>query len=103
MVLSRRLKYIVRILVWGFIGFHIGLLILLNIPSVQGKLASLVSTELGKVLNTEVSVTGLINVSYYKLPKNYRDTTECHDFWELVYVDKGEIIVTVDDESFALS
>ena len=56
MVLSRRVKYIVRILVWGFIGFHIGLLILLNIPSVQGKLASLVSTELGKILNTEVSV-----------------------------------------------
>jgi len=56
MVLSRRLKYIVRILVWGFIGIHIGMLVLLNIPSVQGKLAATVSTELRKLLGAEVSV-----------------------------------------------
>ena len=56
MVLSRRLKYIVRILVWSIIGFHIGLAVLLNIPSVQGKLASLATSELRKILNTEVSV-----------------------------------------------
>ena len=65
MVLSRRLKYIVRILVWSFIGIHIGLIVLLNIPSVQGKLATLVSTELGRLLHTEVSVgrieLGLLN------------------------------------------
>jgi len=56
MVLSRRLKYVVRILVWGILGFHIGLYILLNIPVVQGKMASIISTELRKILNTEVSV-----------------------------------------------
>ncbi|MBQ3608543.1 MAG: translocation/assembly module TamB domain-containing protein [Bacteroidaceae bacterium] len=65
MVLSRRLKYIVRILVWSFIGIHIGLIVLLNIPSVQGKLATLVSTELGRLLHTEVAVgrieLGLLN------------------------------------------
>ena len=65
MVLSRRLKYIVRILVWGLIGIHIGILVLLNMPSVQNKLASMVSSELGKLLNTEVSVghieLGLLN------------------------------------------
>ena len=65
MVLSRRLKYIVRILVWSFIGIHIGLIVLLNIPSVQGKLAALVSTELGRLLHTEVAVgrieLGLLN------------------------------------------
>ena len=56
MVLSRRLKYIVRILVWGILGLYISMYILLNIPVVQGKLASIISTELRKVLNTEVSV-----------------------------------------------
>ena len=56
MVSSRQLKYIVRILVWGIIGIHIGIVVLLNIPSVQGKLAAIVSTELRKLLNTEVSV-----------------------------------------------
>lgn len=53
-------------------------------------------------LHTEVAVTGLVNVSYYKLPKNYRDTTECHDFWELVYVDKGELVATADGERHLL-
>ena len=56
MVLSRRLKYIVRILVWGILALHIGMYILLNIPVVQGKMASIISTELRKVLKTEVSV-----------------------------------------------
>ena len=55
-MLSRRLKYITRILVWGILGIHIGIWILLNIPSVQGRLASLVSVELSKLLDTEVSV-----------------------------------------------
>ena len=64
MVLSRRLKYIVRILVWSFIGIHIGLVVLLNIPSVQGKLTSLVTSELQKVLNAEVSV-GHIELSLF--------------------------------------
>lgn len=64
MVSSRRLKYIVRILVWGIIGIHIGIVVLLNIPSVQGKLASIVSAELRKLLNTEVSV-GHIELGWF--------------------------------------
>ena len=64
MVLSRRLKYIVRILVWGFLAIHIGILVLLNIPSVQNKLASTVSSELSKLLNTDVSV-GHIELGWF--------------------------------------
>ena len=64
MVSSRQMKYIVRILVWGFIGIHIGIVVLLNIPSVQNKLASMVSTELRKLLNTEVSV-GHIELGWF--------------------------------------
>ena len=56
MVLSRRLKYIVRILVWGILGLHLFMYILLNIPVVQGKMASIITTELRKILKTEVSV-----------------------------------------------
>ena len=50
------MKYIIRILVWGFIVIHIGLLILLNVPFVQKKLSAAISSELSKLLNTEVSV-----------------------------------------------
>ena len=53
-------------------------------------------------LHTEVTVSGLVNVSYYKLPKNFRDSTEYHNFWELVYVDKGELVATADGESHLL-
>ena len=53
-------------------------------------------------LNTEVSVTGLINVSYYKLPKNFIQPGECHDFWELVYVDKGTAVATADGKETVL-
>ena len=53
-------------------------------------------------LNTEVSVTGLINVSYYKLPKNFIQPGECHDFWELVYVDKGSLVATAEGKSHLL-
>ena len=64
MVLSRRFKYIIRILVWSIIGFHLILGILLNIPSVQGKLASLVSDELRKVLQTEITI-GHVDVQLF--------------------------------------
>jgi len=50
------MKYIIRILVWGFLVIHIGLLILLNVPFVQKKLSAAISSELSKLLNTEVSV-----------------------------------------------
>ena len=64
MVLSRHLKHIVRILVWSFITFHLGLLVLLNIPAVQDKLASWVSSELKTILQTEVSV-GRIDIGLF--------------------------------------
>ena len=42
-------------------------------------------------LETLVEVTGLVNVAYYKLHKGYIWSGEAHDFWEMVYVDKGAV------------
>ena len=64
MVFSTHLKRIVRILIYGLIGIHIGLFVLLNIPSVQGKLGVWVSSALKNVLNTEVTV-GHVEVSLF--------------------------------------
>ena len=61
MILSRRLKYIFRILVGVVIGLHVGILVLLNMPYVQNKLSYYASKELSALLNTEVSV-GHINL-----------------------------------------
>lgn len=61
MITSRRLKYIARILTGVCIGIYVGIWMLLNIPHVQGKLASLVAKELRQIMNTEISV-GHINL-----------------------------------------
>ena len=64
MVFSTHLKRIVRILIYGLIGIHVGLFVLLNIPSVQEKLGVWVSSALKNVLNTEVSV-GHVELSLF--------------------------------------
>lgn len=48
------------------------------------------------------SVTEFVNISYYKLPKNYEFPGESHDFWELIYVDQGELVVTAGSNKFLL-
>ena len=65
MISSKSLKYTVRILLGILFGVYLGIIVLLNIPYVQGKLSFIVGRELRKVLNTEVSVgridMGLLN------------------------------------------
>ena len=51
-----RLKYSVRILIVVFSVCYIGFYILLNLPSVQRRLASFVSSELEEVLGSEVAI-----------------------------------------------
>lgn len=51
-----RLKYLVRILIVVFSVCYIGFYILLNLPSVQRRLASFVSSELEEVLGSEVAI-----------------------------------------------
>ena len=65
MRLSRRFKYFFRILTGICFGLYAGFWLLLNLPFVQDKLASVTSNELGKLLQTEVNVghidLGLLN------------------------------------------
>ena len=56
MISSKSLKYTVRILLGTLIGVYLGIIVLLNIPYVQGKLSVFVTKELKNILNTEVSV-----------------------------------------------
>lgn len=65
MISSKGLKYAVRILLGLLLGIYVGIIVLLNIPYVQGKLSVFVAKELKTMLNTEVSVgkidIGLLN------------------------------------------
>ena len=53
-------------------------------------------------LNTEFSITDLVNVSYYTLSKDFVWSGESHEPWEMVYVDKGEMVVTAGTDTYLL-
>jgi AraC-like DNA-binding protein len=53
-------------------------------------------------LKEEFNINNIITIHYFEHTKDFIFTGESHDFWEFVYVDKGEIIVTADDKSFKL-
>ena len=48
------------------------------------------------------NVDKIITIFYMELSKNFYYEGEKHDFWELVYIDKGEMICTADDKRFVL-
>lgn len=54
-------------------------------------------------LKSLFSVNKIITVFYIELSKTFFTPGEAHDFWELVYVDKGEAIVIGDDKSYLLT
>lgn len=48
-------------------------------------------------------ITALANLSYYRIPEDFDDMPEeTHDFWELTYVDKGQIAVYQNGNAFLL-
>ena len=47
-------------------------------------------------------VTHLVNLSYYKLPKDFVFEGESHDFWELIYVDQGEVEIAAGNTQYLL-
>ena len=47
-------------------------------------------------------IDNIVTIHYFEFPKNFRFKGEKHDFWEMVYADKKDIIITTDQESFVL-
>ncbi len=48
------------------------------------------------------NVEKLITIFYMELSKSFCYEGESHDFWEMVYIDKGEMICTADKNRFVL-
>lgn len=57
---------------------------------------------IGVRLSDEFVIKKLYTVHYYEYSKEYSFIGESHDFWELVYVDKGVITVVADDKEITL-
>ncbi len=53
-------------------------------------------------LNESISIDYLVTVHYFEYSQNYIFEGEKHNFWEFLYVDKGEISVMADDRKFLL-
>ena len=53
-------------------------------------------------LDVEFSISELVNVSYYTLSKDFVWSGESHEPWEMVYVDKGEMVVTAGTDAYLL-
>ncbi|MEF3302644.1 AraC family transcriptional regulator [Paenibacillus sp. GYB003] len=53
-------------------------------------------------LQTAFAVTDLISLHYFEFAKDFVFEGEAHDFWELLYVDKGEIEVMADSVGYVL-
>lgn len=53
-------------------------------------------------LKEEFIVKRIISVHYFEFAKNYIFEGETHDFWEMVYVDRGEIEVMADTNGYKL-
>ena len=54
------------------------------------------------VLKKELQVSALFSIHYFEFPKDYHFQGEAHDFWELVYVDKGELLATAGEQEFPM-
>lgn len=48
-------------------------------------------------LSRPVTVTQIVSVHYFEYTSNYAFEGEAHDFWEFLYVDKGEVDITAGD------
>ena len=49
-----------------------------------------------------LSIDGFHNIYYFEFDKKHSHPLEKHDFWEMVYVDKGSIVAVGENESFNL-
>lgn len=51
---------------------------------------------------TVIAVEKLITIFYMEMSKDFTYGGESHDFWEMVYIDKGEMLCTADKSQFVL-
>lgn len=49
-----------------------------------------------------LEIPKIYTIHYFEYHKDFTFAGESHDFWELMYVDRGEIIATADDKNFVL-
>lgn len=49
-----------------------------------------------------IHIESIVTMFYMELPKDFHYDGESHDYWEMVYIDKGEMICTSEKDRFTL-
>ena len=49
-----------------------------------------------------INITKIVTMHYFEFDKNFHFGGEIHDFWEMVYVDSGEVLITADKNNYVL-
>lgn len=49
-----------------------------------------------------LDITHIISLFYHKAPRNFSVIGEQHPLWEMVYVDKGKVLISADDKTYVL-
>lgn len=49
-----------------------------------------------------ISITKIVTIHYYEFDKNFSYDGESHNFWEIVYVDAGNVKITANSKEFYL-
>lgn len=53
-------------------------------------------------INYDIKIDGFHNIYYFEFDKYHYHSAESHDFWEMVYVDKGRILTNSSGRIFTL-
>lgn len=56
----------------------------------------------GTVLKEDIVIEELLTVHYFEYSSDYFFPGEAHNFWEFLYVDKGEVEATADTSTYVL-
>ena len=49
-----------------------------------------------------INISKIVTMHYFEFDKNFHFSGESHDFWEMVYVDSGEVLITADKNNYVL-
>lgn len=50
-----------------------------------------------------ISINKIVTIHYYELGRDFDFGGEVHDFWEMVYVDRGRVHITADSRNLTLN
>ena len=61
------------------------------------------STYVKTQIKNLINITKLVTIHYYEFDKNFHFDGESHNFWDMVYVDKGKVLIKRNKEELIVN